>query len=67
VLPVLQNAQLRALQRARDRLAALGVRVVALSVDDEATTRTPIDRHGLTFAVGHSADARWLPISPTQV
>jgi hypothetical protein len=27
-----------------------------LSVDDEATTRELIARHGLTFPVGHSAD-----------
>ena len=54
------NAQLRAFQRAHDRLRELGVRVVALSVDDEATTRALIDRHGLTFPVGHSADAREL-------
>jgi peroxiredoxin len=32
--------------------------VVALSVDDEATTRKLIARHDLTFPVGHSADAR---------
>ena len=54
------NAQLRAFQRAQDGLAALGARVVALSVDDEATTRELIERHGLTFPVGHSADARAL-------
>ena len=52
------NAQLRAFQRAQDRLGELGARIVALSVDDEATTRALIDRHGLTFPVGHSADAR---------
>ena len=52
------NAQLRAFQRAHDTLAELGVRVVALSIDDEATTQTTIDKHGLTFPVGHSADAR---------
>ena len=32
------NAQLRAFQRAADTLAELDVKVVALSVDDEATT-----------------------------
>jgi peroxiredoxin len=31
---------------------------VALSVDDETTTRELIAKHGLTFPVGHSADAR---------
>jgi peroxiredoxin len=51
------NAQLRAFQRAHERLHALGVRVVALSADDEPTTNELIARHGLTFPVGHSADA----------
>jgi peroxiredoxin len=31
--------------------------VVALSVDDEATTRALVDKLGLEFPVGHSADA----------
>ena len=52
------NAQLRAFQRATAGLAEVGARVVALSVDDEATTRELIARHGLAFPVGHSADAR---------
>jgi peroxiredoxin len=52
------NAQLRAFQRAADSLAEIGARVVALSVDDEATTKELIAKHGLTFPVGHSADAR---------
>ena len=52
------NAQLRAFQRAQDKFAELGARVVALSVDDEATTQATIDKHGLTFPVGHSADAQ---------
>jgi peroxiredoxin len=52
------NAQLRAFQHATGRLAEVGAKVVALSVDDEATTRELIARHGLTFPVGHSADAR---------
>jgi peroxiredoxin len=49
--------QLRAFQRAKDDLAAVGARVVALSVDDEATTQALIDKHHLEFPVGHSADA----------
>ena len=52
------NAQLRAFQRARDKLAESGAHVVALSIDDEATTQATIDKHGLTFPVGHSADAQ---------
>ena len=51
------NAQLRAFQRAAGSLAETGIKVVALSVDDEATTAELIARHGLTFPVGHSADA----------
>ena len=51
------NAQLRAFQRAQDKLTRLGVRIVALSVDDEPTTQALIERNGLTFPVGHGADA----------
>jgi peroxiredoxin len=51
------NAQLRAFQRAGEALAEVGAKVVALSVDDEATTAELIAKHGLTFPVGHSADA----------
>jgi peroxiredoxin len=52
------NAQLRAFQRAAGSLAETGVRVAALSVDDEPATADLIAKHGLTFPVGHSADAR---------
>src|SRR5262245_16337549 len=52
------NAQLRAFQRAADRLSAAGVKVVALSVDDAATTEQLISKLALTFPVGHSADAK---------
>jgi peroxiredoxin len=52
------NAQLRAFQRAFDALIEVGAMVIALSVDDEATTKELIAKHGLTFPVGHSADAR---------
>jgi peroxiredoxin len=52
------NAQLRAFQRAADSLAETGIKVAALSVDDEPTTAELIAKHGLTFPVGHSADAR---------
>jgi hypothetical protein len=40
-----------------DSLADVDISVVALSVDDEATTLDLIARHGLRFPVGHSADA----------
>lgn len=51
------NAQLRAFQRTGDSLTQTGIKVAALSVDDEPTTAELIAKHGLTFPVGHSADA----------
>jgi peroxiredoxin len=51
------NAQLRAFERANQKLAQLGAKVAALSVDDEPTTRDLITKHGLSFPVGHSANA----------
>ncbi len=38
-------------------LTALGVKVAALSVDDEAASTAFVAKHGLAFPVGHSADA----------
>jgi peroxiredoxin len=52
------NAQLRAFQRAQETLDGLGVKVVALSVDDEATTQALADKLKLSYPIGHSADAR---------
>ena len=52
------NAQLRAFQRASQQLADAGIRVAALSVDDEQTTAELAARHGLGFPVGYGADAR---------
>lgn len=51
------NAQLAGFSRAADTFAALGIKVVALSVDDEATSAALVDKHHLGFPVGHSADA----------
>ena len=51
------QAQLRAFQRAADRLAGEDVAVIALSVDDERTTSATVAEHGLTFPVGYGADA----------
>jgi peroxiredoxin len=52
------NAQLRAFERADDRLSEVGAALVAFSVDDEKTTADLIAKHGLTFPFGHSADAK---------
>lgn len=51
------NAQLRAFERAGDRLAETRIKVVASSVDDEPTTANLIAKYQLTFPVGHSVDA----------
>lgn len=51
-------AQMRAFQRAGDALAEAGVRVAALWVDDEKTTAELTAKYGITFPIGHSADAR---------
>jgi peroxiredoxin len=52
------TAQLRAFQRAGDPLTQAGIRVAALWVDDEKTTAEFTAKNGLTFPLGHSADAR---------
>jgi peroxiredoxin len=52
------TAQLRAFQRAGDSLARAGVSAAALWVDGEKTTAEFTAKHGLTFPLGHSADAR---------
>jgi peroxiredoxin len=51
-------AQLRAFQRAHDSLTEAGIKVAALWVDDEETTAQFVAKHGITFPLGHSADAR---------
>ena len=51
-------AQLRAFQRAHDSLTEAGIKVAALWVDDEGTTAQFVAKNGITFPLGHSADAR---------
>jgi peroxiredoxin len=51
------NAQLRAFERAGETLAAAGVKVAALSVDDKEATAALVDKHKLTFPVGYGAVA----------
>jgi peroxiredoxin len=52
------TAQLRAFQRASQSLAQAGIAVAALWADDAQATAEFTARHGLTFPLGHSADAR---------
>lgn len=51
------NAQLRAFERAGEALADAGVKVAALSVDDNETTAALVNKHKLTFPVGYGAVA----------
>lgn len=51
------NAQLAAFERATEKLAGLGIKVIAFSVDDETTTVGLVNKHKLHFPIGHSADA----------
>lgn len=51
------NAQLSAFSRARDALAELSIKVVALSVDDRVTSTALVDKLHLGFPVGYGADA----------
>jgi peroxiredoxin len=51
------NAQLAMFSRAFGTLTELGVKVVALSVDDEETSAALAAKHKLPFRIGHSADA----------
>lgn len=51
------NAQLASFARAADEFAELGIKVIALSVDDEATSTALVNTHDLKFPVGHSANA----------
>jgi peroxiredoxin len=51
------NAQLRAFERAGEALAGAGVKVSALSVDDNETTAALVNKHKLTFPVGYGAVA----------
>ena len=51
------QAQLAGFQRASEKLAETGIKVVALSVDDEATTVGTIEKFKLSFPLGHSANA----------
>jgi peroxiredoxin len=50
-------AQLAAFSRVSERLAAAGISVVALSVDEEATSRALVDKLRLGFPVGFGANA----------
>jgi len=51
------NAQLAAFARAATRFDESGIKVVAFSVDDEATTAALAAKHNVRFPIGYGADA----------
>ena len=51
------NAQLAGFARAADKLRELGIKVVAMSVDDETTSSALVDKLHLEFPVGYGIDA----------
>jgi peroxiredoxin len=51
------NAQLAGFARASGSFAELGIKVAALSVDDQATSAQLVDKLGLPFPVGYGANA----------
>ena len=51
-------AQLAAFSRADERLSGTGITVVALSVDDKATSTALVERLRLNFPIGFGANAR---------
>ncbi len=51
------NAQLSAFARAKERLDELGIKVVALSVDNKESTAELVEKHRLNFPVGYGVDA----------
>ena len=51
------TAQLRSFQRAKTRLTEAGAKVIALWVEDEATTKKFAQDNGIEFPIGYGADA----------
>ena len=61
------QAQLAGFQRASEKLAEAGAKVVALSVDDEATTVGTIEKFKLSFPVGMAPIRRKSQLSPARI
>src|SRR5215470_3534255 len=51
------NAQLAAFARVKEKLDELGLKIVALSVDNKADAVTLVEKHGLNFPVGYGVSA----------
>lgn len=50
------NEQMAAFTNASEALSEAGIKVVAFSVDDEATTAEFVEEHHIPFKMGHSAN-----------
>ena len=57
------NAQLAAFARAREKLDDLGLKVVALSVDNKADATALVEKHSLNFPVGYGVKAETIAAS----
>ena len=57
------NAQLAAFARAKEKLDDLGLKVVALSVDNRADATALVEKHGLNFPVGYGVNAETVAAS----
>ena len=51
------QAQLADFAQGWDELSATSIKMVALSVEDEAQAKSVIDKHAIRFPVAHSVDA----------
>lgn len=51
------NAQLLAFARAKENLDKIGIKVVALSVDNKTDAAALVEKHRLNFPVGYGVDA----------
>lgn len=51
------NAQLAGFARAKEKLDELGIKVIALSVDNRADAAALVEKHRLNFPVGYGVDA----------
>lgn len=51
------NAQLAGFARAKEKLVELGLKVIALSVDNRTDAAALVEKHRLNFPVGYGVDA----------
>jgi peroxiredoxin len=51
------NSQLSAFARAKEKLDGLGIKIIALSVDQKADAIALVEKHRLNFPVGYGVDA----------